>query len=321
MVDPPDVGSGDTAFDSRVPDVWGCSSAGRASVRQTEGQRFDTAQLHSDDARRRTGGVGVATARPGGVGGRVHRVRALRGHHRVSRVGIPALPSWRNRQRTGVKSPRTPFKSGGGHHATSGYRSRAKGRRSRRNAHLALNEEITGSSPVRPTHRTHEARTRGTRPTGRAPAFQADADGVRVPGTARGAGTGAADAAINRATWWLPRRPGSAGVITGVARKVTAPGTRTHPMGAQPTAGCPALTRVMDGFESPAPSSSGAAVAQRQRRPAQTRSRCGFDSRPRYARRGSSSGRALVKRIQRVRVASPAQLPCRRSTTGRARDS
>src|SRR3712207_3285482 len=50
MADPPDLGSGDTAFDSRVPDAGGCSSAGRASVRQTEGQRFEAAQLHRTEA-------------------------------------------------------------------------------------------------------------------------------------------------------------------------------------------------------------------------------------------------------------------------------
>lgn len=75
----------------------------------------------------------------------------------------------------------------------------------------------------------------------------------------------------------------------------------------------------MDGFESPAPSSStGAAVAQRQRRPAQTRSRCGFDSRPRYARRRSSSGRALSRYDRGGQFESGRRLSRGCSSAGRA---
>src|SRR5258706_13015129 len=46
LVTGPRLGRGSAEFDSPVPDVWGCSSVGRALVWQTEGQGFESPLLH-----------------------------------------------------------------------------------------------------------------------------------------------------------------------------------------------------------------------------------------------------------------------------------
>lgn len=112
----PDLGSGNAGFDSPVPDVWACSAAGSAPARQAGGRRFESALVH-------------------------------------------VMPFKLRRQSAPVKWARFSVRSGGrarwcgiGRDATPA-RASSMGRRSSRNAHLALNEEITGSSPVRPTQR------------------------------------------------------------------------------------------------------------------------------------------------------------------------
>ena len=43
---PPALGAGDIAFDSRVPDAWACGAAGSAPLWQGGGRRFESGLVH-----------------------------------------------------------------------------------------------------------------------------------------------------------------------------------------------------------------------------------------------------------------------------------